>query len=386
MTFGDKVDVAAGELGIETPLAEESLGIEAITLPNGTVLRGGTNNLNSRLFLEWCVKQLKLAASPTELPLADFRRDAEAFFSDFWHDAPSTGKHPVIDAFREGSTIGLTWKESSPRHPYTPLVKTIGELWERRQQITPERPEGKEEVEHIIRFLNRGSLRVAEPKNGVWHTRQWVKQAILLFFRLHPNRIMRNGPVAWDKVPNKFEWWTETDFVAAGFRVVPGAFVRKGAYIGRDVVAMPSFINIGAYVGNGTMIDTWSTVGSCAQIGARCHISGGVGIGGVLEPLQANPVIIEDDCFIGARSEVAEGVIVRQGSVLGMGVFLGKSTPIIDRDTGQTTYGEVPPYSVVIAGTRATKQPDVNLACAVIVKKVDAQTREKTSVNDLLRA
>ncbi len=231
---------------------------------------------------------------------------------------------------------------------------------------------------------------------------QWLKKAVLLSFRLSPNRLMGQGAVGahdkaqpgpwWDKVPTKFQDWTDAKFMAAGFRAVPGAVVRAGAYVAKDAVLMPSFVNIGAYVGEGTMVDTWTTVGSCAQIGKHCHLSGGVGIGGVLEPLQANPVIIEDNCFVGARSEVAEGVIVREGSVLGMGVYLGQSTPIINRATGETLYGEVPPYSVVVAGNRPSANPmpgqnwSPSLYCAVIVKQVDAQTRSKTSVNELLRA
>ena len=247
-------------------------------------------------------------------------------------------------------------------------------------------------VEESLRRLDSGETRVAEKIDGQWMVRQWLKQAILLSFRLNANRVMRAGAMAdglgpwWDKVPGKFEGWDAPQFEAAGFRAVPGAVVRRGAFIGRNAVLMPSFVNIGAHVGEGTMVDTWATVGSCAQIGADVHLSGGVGIGGVLEPLQANPTIIEDGCFIGARSEVVEGVIVGQGSVLSMGVFISASTRIIDRKTGETHRGYVPPYSVVAPG--ALPDPHgvgPSLACVVIVKTVDAQTRSKTSINELLR-
>jgi len=247
-------------------------------------------------------------------------------------------------------------------------------------------------VEESLRRLDSGETRVAEKIDGEWVVHQWLKQAILLSFRLNPNRVMRAGAMAdgvgpwWDKVPGKFEGWDAPQFEAAGFRAVPGAVVRQGAFIGRNVVLMPSFVNIGAHVGEGTMVDTWATVGSCAQIGRDVHLSGGVGIGGVLEPLQANPTIIEDGCFIGARSEVVEGVIVGEGSVLSMGVFITATTKIVDRKTGETRRGHVPPYSVVVPG--ALPDPHgigPSLACAVIVKTVDAQTRSKTSINDLLR-
>ncbi|MEZ5936727.1 MAG: 2,3,4,5-tetrahydropyridine-2,6-dicarboxylate N-succinyltransferase [Hyphomonadaceae bacterium] len=254
----------------------------------------------------------------------------------------------------------------------------------------------RDAVETALARLDAGDARVAEPDGaGGWIVNQWLKKAVLLSFRLNANAAIGGADAPgpwWDKVPTKFSGWSEDDFRKGGFRAVPGAVVRRGSYIAPDVVLMPSFVNIGAYVAEGTMVDTWTTVGSCAQIGRNCHLSGGVGIGGVLEPLQANPVIIEDDCFVGARSEVAEGVVVRQGSVIGMGVYLGQSTPIINRATGETLYGEVPPYSVVVAGNRpGTKDmPGQNwspsLYCAVIVKQVDAGTRAKTSVNDLLRA
>lgn len=275
------------------------------------------------------------------------------------------------------------------------LQQTIDAAWENRADLSADtRGEVRDAVETAIAGLDNGSLRVAErADNGDWAVNQWLKKAVLLSFRLNPNTLITGGPgpgTWWDKVPSKFEGWGEPEFAAAGFRAVPGSIVRRGSHIAPDAVLMPSFTNIGAYVGKGTMVDTWTTVGSCAQIGANCHLSGGVGIGGVLEPLQANPVIIEDNCFIGARSEVAEGVIVREGSVLGMGVYLGQSTPIINRATGETLYGEVPPYSVIVAGNRPGKSmPGSNegpsLYCAVIVKQVDAGTRSKTSVNDLLR-
>jgi 2,3,4,5-tetrahydropyridine-2-carboxylate N-succinyltransferase len=244
-------------------------------------------------------------------------------------------------------------------------------------------------VEETLERLDGGALRVAERQaDGQWIVNQWAKQAILLSFRLNPNAVVHAHPPGpfWDKVPTKFAGWDAPQFEAAGFRAVPGAIVRKGAFIARNVVLMPSFVNIGAHVGEGTMIDTWATVGSCAQVGKNCHISGGAGLGGVLEPLQANPTIIEDNCFIGARSEVAEGVIVREGAVLSMGVYLTSTTPIINRQTGETTYGEVPPYSVVVSGARPAKDPALPATyCAVIMKTVDERTRSKTGVNELLR-
>ena len=230
--------------------------------------------------------------------------------------------------------------------------------------------------------------------DGTWTVNQWLKKAVLLSFRLNPMEIVKGGPgqsVWWDKVPSKFDGWSVNEFEKAGFRAVPNCVVRRSAYIAPNAILMPSFVNLGAYVGEGTMVDTWATVGSCAQIGKHVHLSGGVGIGGVLEPMQAGPTIIEDNCFIGARSEVVEGCIVREGSVLGMGVFIGKSTKIVDRATGEVTYGEVPPYSVVVAGsmpsgsTMGNGQPAPNLYCAVIVKRVDEKTRSKTGINELLR-
>lgn len=254
--------------------------------------------------------------------------------------------------------------------------------------------EVREAVEAALTLLDQGRARVAEPSaDGVWSVNQWLKKAVLLSFRLNDMDVIEGGPGGacwWDKVPSKFAGWQAADFRAAGFRAVPGAIVRRSAYVAPNVVLMPSFVNLGAHVGEGTMVDTWVTVGSCAQIGKRVHLSGGVGIGGVLEPLQAGPVIIEDDCFIGARSEVVEGVVVRRGSVLSMGVFISASTKIVDRETGEVFIGEVPPYSVVVPGALPGKpfpdgRPGPSLSCAVIVKRVDEQTRAKTSINDLLR-
>ncbi|SNB64404.1 2,3,4,5-tetrahydropyridine-2-carboxylate N-succinyltransferase [Arboricoccus pini] len=253
--------------------------------------------------------------------------------------------------------------------------------------------EVREAVNEALLALDRGALRVAEKGEGGWVVNQWLKKAVLLSFRLNDMEPIPGGPghaTWWDKVPSKFEGWGETEFREGGFRAVPNCVVRRSAYIAPGVVLMPSFVNLGAYVDKGTMVDTWVTVGSCAQIGKNCHLSGGVGIGGVLEPLQANPVIIEDDCFIGARSEVVEGVIVEEGSVLSMGVFISASTKIIDRETGEVFRGRVPAYSVVVPGFQPGKplpdgSPGPGLSCAVIVKRVDAQTRAKTSINDLLR-
>ena len=280
------------------------------------------------------------------------------------------------------------------------LQTTIENAWETRNEITVSTQGAvREAVESVLADLDAGVLRVAEKTGSGWQVNQWVKQAILLSFRLNDNTLYAHGPYDkavmetpdqysywWDKVASKFAGWNEKSFREAGLRAVPGSYVRRGSFIGKSVVLMPSFVNLGAYVGEGTMVDTWVTIGSCAQIGKHCHISGGVGIGGVLEPLQANPVIIEDNCFIGARSEVAEGVIVEEGAVLSMGVFLGASTKIIDRASGEVIYGRVPAYSVVVPGTLPGKNPgDPHLACAVIVKRVDEKTRSKTSINELLR-
>jgi len=279
------------------------------------------------------------------------------------------------------------------------LQTVIDAAWEDRAQVNFEtKGELRAAVNHTLGLLDEGKLRVAEKVPGAtgkdsWHTHQWLKKAVLLSFRLNDMTAIPGGPGGttwWDKVPSKFEGWSTAEFRHAGFRAVPNCVVRRSAYIAPGVVLMPSFVNLGAYVSAGTMVDTWSTVGSCAQIGKNVHLSGGVGIGGVLEPLQANPTIIEDDCFIGARSEVVEGVVIGEGSVISMGVYIGASTTIIDRATGQIYKGYVPPYSVVVSGNLPGKplpdgRPGPSLYCAVIVKTVDAQTRSKTSINDLLR-
>ncbi len=269
------------------------------------------------------------------------------------------------------------------------LEAAIEAAWETRDQITPATGgETREAIEDTLNALDSGQLRVAErQENGDWHVNQWAKKAVLLGFRVKDMEQQDGGPQGggwWDKVDSKFKGWGDTQWREAGFRAVPTCVVRKSAYIAPGVVLMPSFVNLGAYVDEGTMVDTWATVGSCAQIGKGVHLSGGVGIGGVLEPMQAGPTIIEDNCFIGARSEVVEGCIIREGSVLGMGVFIGQSTKIVDRETGEVTYGEVPPYSVVVAGTLPSKN-GVSLYCAVIVKRVDERTRSKTGINELLR-
>ena len=266
------------------------------------------------------------------------------------------------------------------------LESAIARAWDDRATVTPASSDVREPVEAALELLDSGKVRVAEPDGaGGWKVNQWLKQAVLLSFRLNDNRVMEGmGAPAFDKVPSKFAGWGENRFRDAGFRVVPGAVARRGSYIARGVVLMPSFVNIGAYVDEGTMVDTWVTVGSCAQIGRNVHLSGGVGIGGVLEPLQAGPVVIEDDCFIGARSEVVEGVVVERGAVLSMGVFISSTSKIIDRATGEVHMGKVPPYSVVVSGSLPSGNGP-NLYCAVIVKRVDAQTRSKTSINELLR-
>jgi 2,3,4,5-tetrahydropyridine-2-carboxylate N-succinyltransferase len=279
--------------------------------------------------------------------------------------------------------------------PHAELAKTIDDAFEKRDGIGPSTKGAvREAVEAALDLLDRGAARVAERgANGTWSVNQWLKKAVLLSFRLNDMTVIPGGPgkaVWWDKVASKFEGWGENRFREAGFRAVPGCVVRHSAYVAPGVVLMPSFVNLGAYVDTGTMIDTWATVGSCAQIGKNCHISGGAGIGGVLEPLQAGPVIVEDNCFIGARSEVAEGVVVREGSVLSMGVYLGASTRIIDRETGAIYQGEVPPYSVLVPGSMPGKPgkdgvASPSLYCAVIVKRVDEKTRAKTSINELLR-
>ncbi len=274
------------------------------------------------------------------------------------------------------------------------LARTIDDAFERRAEIdTSTKGAVREAVEAALDLLDKGKARVAEKKDGDWVVNQWLKKAVLLSFRLAPMSVIKGGPgdsTWWDKVPSKFDGWRALDFEKAGFRAVPNCVVRRSAFIAPSVVLMPSFVNLGAHVDSGTMVDTWATVGSCAQIGKNVHLSGGVGIGGVLEPLQAGPTIIEDDCFIGARSEVVEGVIVGRGSVISMGVFIGASTKIVDRETGEIHVGRVPPYSVVVSGNLAGKplpdgRPGPSTYCAVIVKRVDEKTRSKTSINELLR-
>ncbi|MFP3543013.1 2,3,4,5-tetrahydropyridine-2,6-dicarboxylate N-succinyltransferase [Rhizobium sp. SIMBA_035] len=277
------------------------------------------------------------------------------------------------------------------------LEKTIEAAFDNRDSVSlSTKGEIRDAVEAALELLDAGKARVAERgTDGAWTVNQWLKKAVLLSFRLNDMEVVKGGSgnsTWWDKVPSKFEGWGENQYRDAGFRAVPNCIVRRSAFIAKNVVLMPSFVNLGAYVGEGTMVDTWATVGSCAQIGKHVHLSGGVGIGGVLEPMQAGPTIIEDNCFIGARSEVVEGCIIREGSVLGMGVYIGKSTKIVDRATGEVTYGEVPPYSVVVAGsmpsgnkTMANGLPAPHLYCAVIVKRVDEQTRSKTGINELLR-
>ncbi len=273
------------------------------------------------------------------------------------------------------------------------LEQRIDAAWEQRESLTTGSPE-REAVELALEGLDSGRFRVAEPRDQGWHVNQWLKKAVLLSFRLNDMTTIPGGPGGnspwWDKVPSKFAGWGDAEFRAAGFRAVPSCVVRRSAYVAAGVVLMPCFVNVGAFVDSGSMIDTWATVGSCAQIGKNCHISGGAGIGGVLEPLQAEPVIIEDDCFIGARAEVAEGVIVERGSVLSMGVYLGASTKIVDRASGEVIVGRVPAYSVVVPGSLPGKplpdgSPGPSLYCAVIVKRVDERTRAKTSINELLR-
>ena len=281
---------------------------------------------------------------------------------------------------------------SPPPVSLADLQTEIEAAWEARADVSAATTGPvRTAVDEALRLLDSGEARVAEKIDGEWFTHQWLKKAVLLSFRLNPNTVMRAGSLGggvgpwWDKVANKFDGWDAPQFEAGGFRAVPGAIVRRGAHIGKNVILMPSFVNIGGYVDEGTMVDTWVTVGSCAQIGKNVHLSGGVGIGGVLEPLQANPTIIEDNCFIGARSEVVEGVVVGEGSVLSMGVFISASTKIVDRKTGAVHIGKVPPYSVVVPGSLPDPNGGPSLYCAVIVKTVDAQTRSKTSINDLLR-
>ena len=280
-------------------------------------------------------------------------------------------------------------KATAPMSPADELKVVINSAFERRTMLTPEEMEGstRPTVERVIEGIENGEFRVAEPDgNGGWTVNEWLKKAVLLYFRTQDMEVVESYPAPfWDKIPARFAEFDEPAFRQLGARVVPGAIVRRGAHIGKDVVLMPSFVNIGAHVGEGTMVDTWATVGSCAQVGKHCHLSGGAGIGGVLEPLQATPTIIEDHCFIGARSEVVEGFVVGHHSVIGMGVFLGQSTRVYNRATGEVTYGSVPPYSVVVSGQLPAKDGSHSLYCAVIVEQVDAKTRSKTSINDLLR-
>lgn len=281
-------------------------------------------------------------------------------------------------------------KKVAPKAPGADELKfMIDSAFERRAMLTPDEVEGSTRpmVERVISGLETGEFRVAEPDGkGGWTVNEWLKKAVLLYFRVNEMQLVDADPAPfWDKVPARFSGYGESDFRKLGARVVPGAIARRGAHIAKDVVLMPSFVNIGAHVGEGTMVDTWATVGSCAQVGKHCHLSGGAGIGGVLEPLQASPTIIEDHCFIGARSEVVEGVVIGHHSVIGMGVFIGQSTRIYNRATGEVSYGHVPPYSVVVSGQLPAKDGSHSLYCAVIVKQVDAKTRSKTSINDLLR-
>ena len=279
--------------------------------------------------------------------------------------------------------------KAAPADPHAELRFVIDSAWSRRTSLTLEEVEGstRPAIEQAIEGLESGAMRVAEPDGkGGWQVNEWLKKAVLLYFRVNEMELVESYPAPfWDKVPARFADFDESKFRKLGARVVPGSIVRTGAHIGKDVVLMPSFVNIGAYVGAGTMVDTWATVGSCAQVGKHCHLSGGAGIGGVLEPLQATPTILEDHVFVGARSEVVEGVIVGHHSVIGMGVFLGQSTRIYDRATGTVSYGYVPPYSVVVSGQLPSADGSHSLYCAVIVKRVDAKTRAKTSINDLLR-
>ncbi len=270
------------------------------------------------------------------------------------------------------------------------LKSTVESVWEERETLGPESAGPiRDVVAQSLDLLDQGRLRIAERQtDGAWQVNTWLKKAVLLSFRLHPMSVVPGAPEGgfwWDKIAQKTADWSQKKFEEQGVRFVPGSYVRHGAYLEQNCVLMPSFVNIGAYIGTGTMVDTWATIGSCAQIGAHCHISGGAGIGGVLEPLQASPVILEDNCFVGARSEIAEGVIVREGAVIAMGVYLSASTKIVDRETGQIVYGEVPPYSVLVPGTLPDSGDGPSLACAVIVKKVDAKTRAKTDINSLLR-
>jgi len=362
-----------------------------------------TNSAGKKMFVHSSKGQYISAAvlywfaNEVDMVISDSNRHIlSSFMAHHWNDNPGTGRHSVLDFIRDDPSIVV--------RPIEQVAgQFIDELWEDRASLSLDMKDTtpRQIVEWTIAQLDSGILRVAEKRNvevacdlpgawpqteSRWGTNQWIKKAVLISFRLGDNMPMGNGPMRYfDKVPLKFEHWKGEDFRGAGIRAVPGAVVRHGAYIGKNVVLMPSFVNIGAYVGEGTMIDTWATVGSCAQIGKNCHLSGGVGIGGVLEPIQANPTIIGDNCFIGARSEIVEGVEVMDGCVISMGVYIGQSTPIYDRNTGAIFYGRVPPGSVVVAGSLPSKIGHCHLNCAVIVKMVDAQTRAKTSPNELLR-
>jgi 2,3,4,5-tetrahydropyridine-2-carboxylate N-succinyltransferase len=299
-------------------------------------------------------------------------------------------KKPAKKAAKKTTKRASRRKAAEPQGPgLEELQFMVNSAWERRTMLTMDEIDGSTRpiVERVIEGLESGEFRVAEPDGkGGWTVNEWLKKAVLLYFRTQEMELVEADPAPyWDKIPARFAEFDESKFRKAGVRVVPGAIARRGSFIGKDVVLMPSFVNIGAWVGAGTMVDTWATVGSCAQVGKHCHLSGGAGIGGVLEPLQAQPTIIEDHCFIGARSEVVEGFVVGHHSVIGMGVFLGQSTRIYDRATGEISYGRVPPYSVVVSGQLPAKDGSHSLYCAVIVKTVDAKTRAKTSVNDLLR-
>nr|WP_232518510.1 2,3,4,5-tetrahydropyridine-2,6-dicarboxylate N-succinyltransferase [Lysobacter enzymogenes] len=299
-------------------------------------------------------------------------------------------RKPMSPAPKKTTKKAAKSVKKKPEAPGADELKfMIDSAFERRTMLTPDEVEGstRPTVERVISGLEQGEFRVAEPDGkGGWKVNEWLKKAVLLYFRVNDMQVIEADPAPfWDKVPARFEGFGEADFRKLGARVVPGAIARRGAYIGKDVVLMPSFVNIGAHVGEGTMVDTWATVGSCAQIGKHCHLSGGAGIGGVLEPLQASPTIIEDHCFIGARSEVVEGFVVGHHSVIGMGVFLGQSTRVYNRATGEISYGYVPPYSVVVSGQLPAKDGSHSLYCAVIVKQVDAKTMAKTSINELLR-
>ncbi|QWP74669.1 2,3,4,5-tetrahydropyridine-2,6-dicarboxylate N-succinyltransferase [Lysobacter sp. K5869] len=302
----------------------------------------------------------------------------------------SSPKKPAAKKTVKKTTKKAVKAVKKPEAPGADELKfMIDSAFERRTMLTPDEVEGstRPTVERVISGLEQGEFRVAEPDGkGGWKVNEWLKKAVLLYFRVNDMQVVEADPAPfWDKVPARFEGFGESDFRKLGARVVPGAIARRGAYIGKDVVLMPSFVNIGAHVGEGTMVDTWATVGSCAQVGKHCHLSGGAGIGGVLEPLQASPTIIEDHCFIGARSEVVEGFVVGHHSVIGMGVFLGQSTRVYNRATGEISYGYVPPYSVVVSGQLPAKDGSHSLYCAVIVKQVDAKTMSKTSINELLR-